>query len=192
MKKILWLGVILAGHGILTQTAATAGTIQADATIIGTPAGSDFDYTITLTNTGGAGDDGIATFWFAWVPGEDFMASKPISVTVPAGWKDVITHGGASDGFAIQFNANSSASFLAPGGSLTFEFTSADSPAVVMGDSPFFPGTPVLTSFVYSQGPLRGDGEQLLAAFASVPEPSSLVLGACAAIGSLAMWWSRR
>jgi hypothetical protein len=188
MKRILLLGIILAGHELLPQPASVAGTIQADATITATPDGSNFDYTITLTNTSGPGNDGIATLWFSWVPGQDFMPSRPLSVTLPSGWKDVITHGNGNDGFAIQFDVITTADILAPGGSLTFGFTSADSPAALMGNSPSHPDHPVLTSFVYSQGPLRGDGEQFTAAFASVPEPSSLWLGTCAVAGSLAAW----
>ena len=44
-----------------------------------------------------------------------------------------------------------------PGSSLNFGFTSADTPASVNGDSVFYPGTPVGTSFVYSGGPFQGD-----------------------------------
>jgi len=128
-------------------------------------------------NTSGLGNDSIATFWFAWVPGKDFLPTSPLSVALPTGWKDVITHGDSTDGYAIQFDALSTASDLAPGGSLTFGFQSADTPKELMGDSPFHPTFPVLTAFVYSQGPLKGDGQQILASFASVPEPSTLTLG---------------
>ena len=34
----------------------------------------DYRYTITLKDTG---TTPIGTFWFAWVPGEDFLPSKP-------------------------------------------------------------------------------------------------------------------
>jgi len=193
MKRILLLGVILAGHGLLVQDARSAGIISADATITDKPDGSNFDYSITLTNTSGPGNDNIATFWFSWMPGENFLPTSPISVSPPSGWTDAITNGGSADGFAIQFDAASSSNVLAPGASLTFGFTSADSPAALMGNSPFHPSSPVLSSFVYSQGPLQGDGEQFLVSFASaVPEPSSLVLGVCAVLGSAAMWRFRR
>lgn len=192
MKRILFLGVVLAVPGLAAQTASLAGTISADAEITAVQSGPDFDDTITLTNTSGAGNDSIATFWFAWVPGKDFLPTDPISVSLPAGWRDAITHGGSTDGYAIQFDAISTADNLAPGGSLTFGFATADSPAALMGNSPFYPSFPVLTSFVYSTGPLRGDGSEFLVTFASVPEPSSLVLAACGAIGSLGRWRSRR
>ncbi len=191
MRKILLFWMVLAACATLAAT-ADAGTIDAGAVISASPDGSDFDYTIKLTNTSGAGNDSIASFWFAWVPGADFMATKPLSVTDPSGWHDNITHGGASDGYAIQYDANATANFLAPGGSLTFAFTSADTPADLMGNSIFFNTFPVLTSFVYSLAPLRGDGQKILVGTASVPEPSSLVLGGFGAVGALVVCRRRR
>ncbi len=75
---------------------------------------------------------------------------------------------------------------------MTFGFKSADTPAELMGNSPFFPTSPVLTSFVYSMGPLKGDGQEILVSFASVPEPSSLMLGTVGVLGSLVWWRFRR
>src|SRR5262249_52595990 len=113
---------------------------------------------------------GIGTFWFAWVPGEDLLATSPISVSPPSGWSDNITNMGAGDGFAIQFLANSPANDVQPGSSLSFSFTSADSPASVIGNSVFFPGTPVGTSFVYPQGPFSDAGHQ----FVVPPAPTTI------------------
>ncbi len=45
---------------------ATISSIQLDAT--------DWQYNLTLTDMG---TTDIGTFWFAWVPGEDFMAVAP-------------------------------------------------------------------------------------------------------------------
>jgi hypothetical protein len=191
VKRIVFLGIALAAAG-LPIADTTAGTINASATITATPDGPDYDYTITLTNTSGAGNDNIGTFWFGWVPGADFLATSPLSVTDPTGWKDTITHGGSTDGYAIQYVAKTSADEIAPGNSLVFGFKSADTPADLMGNSVFYPTTPVLTSFVYSQGPFQGDGLQFTVTFASVPEPSSLVLGIIGVAGSLAFLRLRR
>ena len=38
--------------------------------------GPGIDYTVKLTNST-ASSAAIGTFWFAWVPGEDFLASSP-------------------------------------------------------------------------------------------------------------------
>jgi hypothetical protein len=191
MKRFILSVIALVAAG-LSAPDATAGSINASATITATPDGSDFDYSITLTNTSGAGNDNIATFWLGWVPGEDFLATNPLSVTPPSGWTDVVTHGGSSDGYAIQFDALATANAIAPGDSLVFAFKSADTPARLMGDSVFYSNTPVLTSFVYSQGPFQGDGRQFTVGFASVPEPSSLLLGIIGVVGSLALRRFRR
>jgi hypothetical protein len=146
---------------------ALLANITPSAVINSTPDGSDFDYTITLTNSSSS-TSGIGTFWYAWVPGEDFLATRPISVTPPTGWSDQITNVGSKDGFAIEYTANSSASYLAPGKSLNFMFKSADTPASVNGNSVFYPTTPVGTSFVYPQGPFSDSGHEFVVAPALV------------------------
>ena len=140
---------------------ALMATINASGVISSTAAGADFNDTITLSNASSS-DSGIGTFWFAWVPGEDFLATQPISVSPPAGWTANITNMGAGDGFAIQFVANSPANDVQPGSSLNFSFTTADSPASINGNSVFFPGTPVGTAFVYPQGPFSDAGHQFV------------------------------
>jgi hypothetical protein len=119
-----------------------------------------YQYSITLKNTGhrpATAANQIGTFWYAWVPGEDFLDTAPLSISAPAGWTDKITHDGASDGFAIQWVTTSA--FLKAGKSLIgFGFTSTDTPSQVFGDSEFFPTTPVNTSVVYSAAPFSDSG----------------------------------
>jgi hypothetical protein len=155
---------------------ALMATINASGVISSTAVGPNFNDTITLSNASSS-DSGIGTFWFAWVPGEDFLATSPISVSPPPGWTDNITNTGPGDGFAIQSIANSPASAVQPGSSLSFSFTTADLPAAISGNSVFFPGTPVLTSFVYPQGPFSDAGHQFVvtpatATPAPAPTPS--------------------
>ena len=116
---------------------------------------SNFQYTVTLTDSG---TTPIGTFWFAWVPGRDYLDTSPTSITAPAGWTDVITHETPTDGFGIQWRVLSTSAELTPGNSLTFSFTSADTPAQVFGNSSHFPATRVVTSFVYSGQPLSDAG----------------------------------
>lgn len=152
---------------------AVPATINASGVISATAAGADTNYTITLSSARSS-DSGIGTFWFAWVPGEDFLATSPISVSPPSGWTDNITNMGPGDGFAVQFLANSPANDVQPGSSLNFSFRSADPPAAVNGNSTFFPGTPVETSFVYPAGPFSDAGHQFVVtpATGSTPTPS--------------------
>jgi hypothetical protein len=96
------------------ESRALMATINASGVISATAAGANFDYTITLTNASSS-TAGIGTFWYAWTPGADFLATRPISVSAPAGWTGSITHSGANDGFAIEFIANSAADDVQPG-----------------------------------------------------------------------------
>jgi hypothetical protein len=146
MKRIMFLG-IAAACGLLASP-AFAANITPSGVVSSKPDGADFDYTITLTNSSSSGA-GIGTFWYAWIPGQDHLATSPISVTPPSGWTDKITHGGATDGYGIRFTASTAASYVQPGSSLDFLFKSADTPTSVNGDSMFYPNMLVGTSFVY-------------------------------------------
>jgi hypothetical protein len=150
---------------------ALLATINASGVISSTPAGAGTNYSITLTNASSS-NAGIGTFWYSWVPGQDFLATSPTSVSPPPGWTDNITNMGPGDGFAIQFLANSPANDVQPGSSLNFSFTSKDSPASVNGNSVFFPGTPVGTSFVYPQGPFSDVGHEFVVTPAQTSTPA--------------------
>jgi hypothetical protein len=132
----------------------------ASATITATQlAPAEWQYSITLDDTGSTT---VGTFWFSWVPGEDFMGTQPTNITSPSGWQEVVTHGGSNDGYAIQWKASSSSADLQSGGTLSgFSFVSSDAPAAVFGNSVFYPTTPVLTAFVYSGAPFSDAGFQL-------------------------------
>ena len=108
--------------------------VSATGIISSAAAGADFNYTIALTNTS---TTGIGTFWFAWTPGHDYLAIRPMSVTAPSGWNYSITNEGAGDGYAIEFTAGSSASYVKPGTTTDFSFQSADTPQSISGNSMF-------------------------------------------------------
>ncbi len=158
---------------LLVWTAAT--TVQAQlnpsATLSSQPAGLNFNYTITLENNSPPNTP-IETLWFGWVPGEDFLPTMPVSVQAPSGWTGTIMGGGPNDGFSIEFTTTTTP--LNPGNSLNFQFQSADTPAQLAGNSPFFPTTPVGTSFVYQGAPFFSAGQQFVVQ--SVPEPSVFAL----------------
>jgi hypothetical protein len=107
-----------------------------------------------------------------------------------------VTHGGSSDGYAIQWTASTMSADLPAANSLSFSFLSADAPASLEGSSAFYPGTPTTTSFVYSQGPFSDGGYEFAASVsvASVPEPSSLFLvGSVLAVAlGLGYIWRRK
>jgi hypothetical protein len=120
-------------------------------------AAGNWQYTITLKDTG---TTTIGTFWFAWIPGEDFMPVTPLSHPAPAGWTDMVTNGGPTDGFAIQYVASSTSSYLQPGQSKLFHFLSSATSAEMFGKSKFYPTTLVTTSVVYHAGLFSDPGYQ--------------------------------
>ena len=142
---------------MLSESASAQISLTSTTGTAGSPV---FHYDIKLTDTG---TTNIGTFWFGWVPGEDFLPSLPSAVSNPTGWGNALTGShNSSDGTAIQWVASSNA--ITPGNSLSgFDFTSTDSPTVLAGMSPSHPGEPTTTAFVYSGGPFSDGGFQLVA-----------------------------
>jgi hypothetical protein len=189
MKRIISVGIVLGAIGLISAP-VFAGSLSATAFLSATPAAPNFDYTITLTNTSGAGGDSIGTFWYSWVPGMGFLPSLPSGIVAPAGWTDMVTNGAPpADGYSIQFVAGAG-SELAPGNSLMFKFVSADTPSTLAGTSTIHPPTLVGTSTLFQMGPFAGDTATIVVA--SVPEPSSLILGLFGVFAGLALFRRRR
>jgi hypothetical protein len=193
MKRMISAGIVFA-FGFMAGPAA-AGVIQASATWTSVldADGLNHDYTIKLVNSA-ASTDPIGTFWFSWVPGADFMANNPISLTTPANWVGVVTHfpNVPTNGYAIQWVANTG-SELGINNSLTFGFKSAETPAQLAGTSPILlngASFPEGISVVYNGKPFSADSQTFVATPASVPEPSTLAL---LLVGGLALvGWKRR
>jgi len=148
-----------------------------------------FDYTLTLNNAGTSTSQ-IETFYFCWSGpgGHNLMPSSPTNVLSVAGWTAQVTNNGASDGYAILFETATTP--LNPNSSLTFDFQSADSPAVLQGVSSFDSRSEVLFYFLYSGPGLRGVGAQFTAEY--VPEPSSAALLTFGLLGLLLTGWRKR
>ena len=72
--------------------------IAASAVISLTSSGTENQYSATLKNTG---TTTIGTFWYAWVPGKDFLLTSPINIGSPANWDSFVTNNGGGDGYAL-------------------------------------------------------------------------------------------
>jgi hypothetical protein len=145
----------------------------------GTQANPVYNYDITLANTG---TTNIGTFWFAWIPGDDFLPSVPSAESSPSGWGDLNgdstpTIEGAhdsTDGSSIQWIAQAN-SLLAPGQSLGgFDFSTTDSPSTLAGNSPTHAGTSTMTSFIYQGHPFSDSGDQFVVSPIAVSGSSGL------------------
>ena len=168
------------------MTSAVAGMAQsATGTYTDTPSGPDYTYSLTASDASGAGAP-MGSFWFAWVPGKFFLPSVPLSATAPSGWTESIVN------HSVQFVAGSSADYILPGSSLSgFTFTTVDTPAEIAGDatSQGYPTTPVTTSDAYTGGLFSSSGNTFTFTASSVPEPSTLALGA---MGVAGLWLRRK
>lgn len=184
LKALLALMFIIsAAHDMRAQATATATGQFTDISL----GGGEFQYTITLENTG---TTNIGTFWNSWVPGKNFMAVSPTDVTPPTGWEEVggaPTHNGSVDGYAIEFEAATQSALLAEGNSLQFSFDSTATPSEMAGDSTFYPTFPVETSFVYTGAAFSDPGYEFVVQPATVPEPCTLwMLG----MGISGLFWT--
>jgi hypothetical protein len=150
---LLSLGLL----GTLARTSPAAGlAAQAEITYAQVDAGT-YRYSVDLQNTG---TTTIGTMWYAWVPGEDFLASKPTNIMSPSGWTPVVTGGTPGDGFAIQWKTSSP---IAAGSVLTgFQFDSADTPSELASTSASHSGIPVGTTVVYEGQPFLDPGQQFV------------------------------
>lgn len=153
---------------------AHSAILAAGGTLTDVQVGSTYDYTVTLTNEGSIS---INTFWYAWVPGQDYLPSSPTNIASPTGWTETVTHSTnpPSDGYAIQWHTlTTGTDALAPGTSFQFTFDMTNTPASLAGNSVFYTNTPVGTSFIYSGQPFSGSSQEFVVQ--SVPEPTSVVL----------------
>jgi hypothetical protein len=103
----------------LVSPPATVPTVTA--TIYGVAAGSSYDYTITLQNTGSYA---LNSFWYGWTTSGDNLASDPTTAANSLGWSNDIS------GNSIKWT-NSAGAALAAGASATFTFVSTSSPSAL-------------------------------------------------------------
>lgn len=162
---------LAAAGAIVASAAVSHAALTGTAVVSGSPIGGGvYHYTITLNNTG---TTTIGTLWFAWIPGANFMATVPTSITSPAGWSAQVVGGAGAS--SILWQANNAPSRLAAGGSLTtFAFNSTTTPAQMAGFAVSSPSNHVTTSFLYIGQAFSDNGFQFTPPV--VPAPSAAAL----------------
>ncbi len=106
-NNVLKLVAVLAISGVIAAPAHAS--LMATATITATQLNATtYHYAVRLNDTG---TTAVGTFWFSWIPGQDYMAVSPTNVLSPTLWSSMITNTGAGDGYAIQWVAG-------PGGAM--------------------------------------------------------------------------
>ncbi len=181
--------VLLAGCLAFTSTCLAA---PITATVSGVQAGSTYDYTITLSNPSALT---FGTFWFAWVPGDNFLTTGAVNkntVTQPADFNAPSFPGNDS---SIRWETTSSSGVNDT--TDVFTFQSTESPAGLLQSTTYQGITyPDLTFFLYRgnnatasplvEGPITAT---------LTPEPGSLILaltGVAGLAGGLRTRWQRR
>jgi hypothetical protein len=134
--------------------------------------GGNFDYTLTLQNTGNVD---LNSFWYGWTDFGNNLPSNPSSAGNSLGWANVL------DFNSIQWENNTGASALAPGQSATFTFVSASTLAQIT-TSPSGESVAYTSDLVQFNQGIAGQSTAVFSpTVVNVPEPSLGML----AMGSL-------
>jgi PEP-CTERM motif len=152
---------LAAGLGLSTVSGHTQ---SASATISYTTAGANYDYTITLLNTGATDLNG---FWYGWTYDGNNLPSVPTSLGNSLGWDN------DPDDNSVEWE-NTYGTALAPGQSGTFTFVSSSSPTD-MTTSPAGESVAYVYGIDGSQD-YPGYSTDVFSPVLEVPEPSSAVL----------------
>jgi hypothetical protein len=170
------------------ESSRAQGTLSATATLTETgTAGSEFEYSLLLDNTGTVPIDAL---WYGWTQGSFNLPSGPTGIAGPSGWT------GTADGDSIQFKDGSgtAANAIAPGAFGTFTFDSTSSLSQMTTGT--HDGDPTGESVAYA---LPSEfGEQSQAGQASspftptaVPEPSAFGL-MITGLAGISVWLATR
>ena len=151
----LWIGAAPAQGGLITNLSVDVTRASNDL--------YTYAYTVSVdpSSTLGAGELDLAVSPFAELS----------AISAPAGWDVFYTPGSPGDS-TITFSSPDSSTDLAPGTSGLFSMTSLVGPALA---------AEVVRGFDDSNGTFDQNSGTILTA--SIPEPSSLVLGALALLG---------
>jgi hypothetical protein len=147
----------------LAASTVTSQAQSATATISGVAAGSDFDYTLTLKNTGTLS---LNEFWYGWTGAGYNLPSDPISAGNSVGWDNDIVRN------SIEWVDNYGTS-LSPGQSATFTFVSA-SPPSAMTQPPAGGSVAYVCGIDFSQGVAGDSTAPFTPTIVSAPESSAM------------------
>jgi hypothetical protein len=145
----------------LSLPAVSVHAQDASATISYTPAGANYDYTVTLFNSG---TTDLNSFWYGWTQDGNNLPSDPTSAGNSVGWANDL------DGNSIMWE-NSSGTALAPDKTATFTFVSSSSPTAIT-TLPSGESVAYVNGIDFSQGS-PGDSTGVFSPVMVAPEPSS-------------------
>ena len=161
------LGLVLVARiatSVLAQGEIASGTISGSGS-------GPYTYNLSFSDSPSATSP-IGSVWYGWTTSGFFLPGSPTSASAPTGWT------AALDGNSVQYTANSSASYIPIGGTLSgFGYHATFSPATLAGT----PNSGL--SEAYAAGLFTDGGNIFTVQIVAVPEPSTLTLLVCGAIG---------
>lgn len=165
LLKPLAVQLAVAGALAVSTLSSHAQTASATATIFGVQNGANWDYTVTLDNTG---TTNLNSFWYGWIQFENELPSDPSSAANSLNWANDL------DANSIQY-VNSSGTPLAPGQSATFTFVDSSSPTAIT-TAPSGESVAYAHGIDFSQG-TAGDSTGIITpTLVAAPEPSTFGL----------------
>jgi len=139
---------------------STPAVPSVTATISAVAAGSSYDYTITLKNTG---TNALNSLWYGWTTSGNNLPSDPSNAGNSLGWANEVS------GNSIMW-VNNSGTPLAPGASATFIFVSTSSPSAITA-SPSGESVAYVGGIDFSQGKAGDSTAAFSPALVSGPNP---------------------
>jgi hypothetical protein len=174
MTKLTSIRLALAVAGGLASSVISGQAQSASATISGVEVGANWDYTITVQNTGDAALEG---FWYAWTDGGNNLSSAASNPGSSLGWTDTDMTGATS--ISWQGGAGDA---LGIGDSATFTFVSAETPTEITtspsGESVVYEGT-----IGFDEGTPGNSSPVFSPELVATPEPSPVALAAVGCFG---------
>lgn len=164
----------------LAVSAASAHAQSAIATISGVQDGANFDYTVTLQNTGTFALNG---FWYGWIQFFNDLPTDPSSANNTLGWVNSL------DSNSIQYYNSGTGNALMPGQSATFTFVDSSTPTAITTGQSSESVAYVNDGIPDASQSEAGDSTGIITPILVVPEPSSIGL---LTVGALAMAFSVR
>jgi len=140
MNRLACLLAIAAASPAFAQLAGNAELVSTD------QGGGQYANAITVHNTG---TTTIGTFWYSWIPGENFMPSAPTNITSPPGWNaQVYVFAGPT--YSIEWYTYNPASYIPAGAQLAgFNYNGTMSPAALQQPAANDPHYHITDSYLY-------------------------------------------
>lgn len=173
IRLTLALAMAMAASTISSQAQTAAASLS------GVQAGGNYDYTLTLHNTG---TTPLNSFWYGWTTSGNNLSSFPSTAGNSLGWANNLS------GNSIEW-VNSTGTVLGPGQSGVFTFVATSTPAQIT-TLPSGQSVAYVNGIDFTQN-VPGDSSSVFSPILVVPEPSSFGLLIAGSLGLLAAGWRK-